>query len=398
MSDATVYRMSQVPVFCLSLYLYIYIYIFIEERGKGRMTTTTNWVRFLRPSQLLLLLLLLLSTAVVLVTPYGWNMWRSARPYCASRWWIILRHRRNGPQMAWCTTFSSSSSGPKNDDIPVDQKHPSSPSTDQKKALVYPIAALERIDRVSTSSLSRTTSNNHNNNKNTSLWSDRRALQHTMTLSEKGWQVSVEWKVSSIGPKNNDSSSSSSSSNSSSNIGVFATQFVAAGTILRVGVRHDNLFPLNSVAEVESFCHAAAAASSQYDARLRYVQDYLWGYYPSHRTDERGYPNGTTTVEDDERFFGMWIPGNGLNHHHTPNTVYRNDRDFFTTHSLTTTNVHRNPKNAALYLVALTDIQAGDELFDDYNRHGRAPPLWLKNYAAEKNMTLNFADCNDFVA
>ena len=342
-------------------------------------TTTTNWLRFLRPPQLLLLLLLL-STAVVLVTPYGWNMWRSARPYDASGYRWIIRHRRSGPQMVWCTT-SSSSSGPRTDDIPIDQKHPPFPSTDQKKSLVYPIAALERIDRVSTSRSSSTTSNHHN----TSLWSDRRALQHTMTLSEKGWQVSVEWKVSSIDPNN------------TNNIGVFATQFVAAGTILRVGVRHDNLFPLNSVAEVEAFCRRHAA--SQYDdARLRYVQDYLWGYYPSHQTDERGYPNDTTTtVKDDERFFGMWIPGNGLNHHPTPNTVYRNDRDFFTTHT-TTTNVHRHPKNAALYLVALTDIQAGDELFDDYNRHGRAPPLWLKNYAAEKNMTLNFADCNDFVA
>ena len=230
-------------------------------------------------------------------------------------------------------------------------------------SLVYPIPALERM-------------NQWNSDDGKVIWSDRMALQHTMTCPEKGWQVSVEWKTSPAGY----------------GIGVFAQQFISARTILRIGRRYDNLIPLNSIQDIESFCHAGGP--TQYTARLQYVQDYLWGYYPSSMTDENGYPcsssNDNENKNEDERFFGMWIPGNGLNHNNIPNTVYRNDADDF----VPTT---PNGQQSVLYLVALSDIEKGDELYDDYRRHGTTPPLWLKNYATEKNITLNFADCNDFV-
>ena len=228
---------------------------------------------------------------------------------------------------------------------------------------VYPISALERINQFHL--------DDH------ILWSDRIALQNSFTLQEKGWQVSVEWKVSPGGY----------------GIGVFAKQAISAGTILRIGILHVNLIQLNSIHDIESFCQASLNEKpAQYQARLQYVQDYLWGCYPSNMTDTNGYPH-TSSINNnalvDERFFGMWIPGNGLNHNNIPNTVYRSDDNFRTN---TSTNV-----KSALYLIALSDIQKGDELFDDYRRHGTTPPLWLKNYATEKNITLNFADCNDFV-
>jgi hypothetical protein len=230
-------------------------------------------------------------------------------------------------------------------------------------SLVYPISILDRI-------------NNSNLDNDERIWSDRIALQNSWTLHEKGWQVSVEWKVSPL-------------LNDSSGIGVFAKQLIPAGTILRIGILNDNLIQLTSINDIETFCNEYGP--SQYQGRLQYVQDYLWGFYPSNMTDENGYPKSNDDISNntDERFFGMWMPGNGLNHNKIPNTVYRNDDTF-------TTIASSNGKRA-LYLIALSDIQEGDELFDDYRRHGTTPPLWLKNYAIEKNITLNFADCNDFV-
>lgn len=46
----------------------------------------------------------------------------------------------------------------------------------------------------------------------------------------------------------------------------------------------------------------------------------------------------------------MRIPGNGLNHNESPNTVYREHSEQGT--------------NAGVSLVALTDITKGDELYD----------------------------------
>jgi hypothetical protein len=48
-------------------------------------------------------------------------------------------------------------------------------------------------------------------------------------------------------------------------------------------------------------------------------------------------------------------------------------------------------------IVSIEDIYAGDELFDDYRRHGVAP-RWLRNFSIKHKIHLNFADCNDFVA
>ena len=96
-------------------------------------------------------------------------------------------------------------------------------------------------------------------------------------------------------------------------------------------------------------------------------------------TDDRGYAvnSKNDATSDDDRFFGLWIPGNGLNHNEHPNTVYRATPD-------------------GIDLVALVDIRPDDELFDDYRRHGTSSD-WLKEFATIHNVTLNFADCNDFV-
>ena len=83
-----------------------------------------------------------------------------------------------------------------------------------------------------------------------------------------------------------------------------------------------------------------------------------------------GYPNNSQ---------GMPIGTN-------PNTVYR---------AATKENGGKGGTKVGINLVAISDIKAGDELFDDYRRHGSAPH-WLLDFAKKYDVTLNFAECNDF--
>ena len=78
----------------------------------------------------------------------------------------------------------------------------------------------------------------------------------------------------------------------------------------------------------------------------------------------------------------MWCPGIGLDHSPAPNTAYRVAPDGGTAVSIN--------------LVAIEDVRKGEELLDDYRRHGTAPE-WLLVFAEKYNVKLNFAECNDFV-
>lgn len=198
-------------------------------------------------------------------------------------------------------------------------------------------------------------------------WDDRIALQSTWTAAEKGWQVtsaappSVDWRPTRNG------------------IGLFAKVPIASGTVLRVGINGKNLKQFRSKQDIEDFCRADVLGSIQeYKSRLNYVKDYLWGYNPL--ADKNGFeiPPG---LNNDDRFFGMWVPGNGLNHSENPNTVYR---------------TLPGGTDEGIVLVALSDIAVDEECFDDYRRHGSAP-AWLEQFARDKRVTLNFAGCNDFV-
>ena len=211
-------------------------------------------------------------------------------------------------------------------------------------------------------------------------WNDRIGLQDRFTLEEKGWKVQVDWRSTPYGA------------------GLFSTQDIEAGKILRRGILGVNLKEFTSIADIDDFCRTSGEPAervgesknknnsnnnnSGHKAKLDYVKDYLWGF--NRDADDRGYdkitqspPVPSESSSSSSRFFGMWIPGNGLNHNETPNTVYK-------------------ATAGGIDLVALVDIQADDELFDDYRRHGTSSP-WLKEFASIHNVTLNFADCNDFV-
>jgi len=255
-----------------------------------------------------------------------------------------------------------------------------------------------RLSQCSTEESSSDTNTNTNTNssiKNTLEakldWNDRIGIQDRYTLEEKGWEVRVDWRSTPYGA------------------GVFSREdsVIEAGTILRRGIIGLNLKEFTSIDDIHQFCTTAGtiveteargeSESVGYRAKLGYVKDYLWGF--NKEADERGYdtntnantidkngsissgssisPDDDSDTDDDKRFFGMWVPGNGLNHNETPNTVYRPTKD-------------------GIDLVALVDIKVDDELFDDYRRHGTSSP-WLKEFADIHNVTLNFADCNDFV-
>jgi len=194
-------------------------------------------------------------------------------------------------------------------------------------------------------------------------WNDRVGMQAKWTNKEKGWKVDVEWKLGPFGA------------------GLFACQDIPNGTILRVGKNGVNLVGFKSIEDIESFCGGEAEDKEVYNSKLNYVKDYMWGFSASN-TDDRGYDIDTPDNQEKERFFGMWCPGNGLNHNTNPNTVYRASANGGT--------------DDGINLVAIRDIKAGDELFDDYRRHGSAPG-WLLQFAKQYNVTLNFAECNDFV-
>ncbi|CAJ1957260.1 unnamed protein product [Cylindrotheca closterium] len=200
-------------------------------------------------------------------------------------------------------------------------------------------------------------------------WDDRIDIQKRWTNSEKGWNVGVEWKETPYGA------------------GLFATQDIDAGTLLRKGRIGLNLIEFQSIEEIDIFCRGSGdCSSSEMDAKLMYVKDYLWGFNPN--ADERGYDildsgaNKLSLEHEEARFFGMWVPGNGLNHSPNPNTVYRAAVPGGT--------------EVGIDLFALIDISKDDELLDDYRRHGTAP-TWLLSFARERGVTLNFAECNDFV-
>lgn len=151
--------------------------------------------------------------------------------------------------------------------------------------------------------------------------------------------------------------------------------------MLRVGKNGLNLLQFRDTTDIEIFCTNGATETdeSAYRSRVGYVSDYLYGFDSD--ADENGYPMPNDKTSAVPRFFGMWIPGNGLNHRLQPNTVYR---------------PAQGGTDEGISLVALTPIKRDDELVDDYRRHGTAPQ-WTLDFASQHQVTLNFAECNDFV-
>mmetsp|Transcript_51502 Transcript_51502/g.85342 ORF Transcript_51502/g.85342 Transcript_51502/m.85342 type:complete len:234 (-) Transcript_51502:19-720(-) len=198
-------------------------------------------------------------------------------------------------------------------------------------------------------------------------WDDRIALQSRWSLREKGWQVKVEWKQTPYG------------------CGLFAAEDIAAGSIIRIGLKGKNQLEFQNLEELEAFLVGPSSSNKKanssdkaFQSRVRYVGDYVYGF--NRNADKRGYPVAGKDSQD--RWFGCWIPGNGINHSKEANTLYSSAP---------------GGTNEGVNLVALCDITKGEQLFDDYRRHGNAPQ-WMREFANKYNVaSLVFPDCNDFV-
>eukprot|EP00121_Abeoforma_whisleri_P002349 Awhi_evm1s2104 len=181
-------------------------------------------------------------------------------------------------------------------------------------------------------------------------WNDRVGLQDQWSNKDKGWRVDVEWKQTPYGA------------------GVFAKQKIKKGTILRIGRNGKNLLQFRDSAEMRSFCLDAKGTPNQ--SRISYTSDYFYGFRFDSNDDSSS-----------SMWYGLWVPGNGLNHSLEANTIYQTASDGI---------------DKGIDLVAMTDIAEGSELFDDYRRHGKAPD-WAKSFANEFGVSMNFEGCNDFV-
>jgi hypothetical protein len=190
--------------------------------------------------------------------------------------------------------------------------------------------------------------------KSTVDWNDRVGLQNQWSNKDKGWQVEVEWKQTPRGA------------------GVFAKQDIAAGATLRHGQCGLNQLQFQSAEEMAAFCQDSDGALKP--ALVAYLSDYFYGFNPN---GSRAEENASSVM-----WYGIWVPGNGLNHSERPNTIYHASSD--------------GGIAVGIDLAALTDVKKGDELLDDYRRHGQAPP-WAKGFADKLGISMNFVGCNDFV-
>ncbi|KAG1653892.1 hypothetical protein FOA52_013775 [Chlamydomonas sp. UWO 241] len=255
-------------------------------------------------------------------------------------------------------------------------------------------------------------------------WDDRLGLQQRWADIDKGWRVEVEWRATEYG------------------VGLFAAQDIAAGTTLRHGRIGLNLLQFSSAAEMVAFCRGGEAKRGAIQpALVAYVADYFYGWDPNEGAEAAaavgagatagagGAAGGaaaaggggggggaaaaaaagsapataggacaaaTTAATSEEgadstldhtqppqpMWYGLWVPGNGLNHGPEPNVVYRAPPI--------------GGVAVGIDLVAMTDVTAGEQLLDDYRRHGQ-PPAWAREFAASFGVSMNFSGCNDFV-
>lgn len=188
-------------------------------------------------------------------------------------------------------------------------------------------------------------------------WDDRIGLQSKWSNPDKGWKIDVEWRTTEYGA------------------GVFTVQDVPQGTIIRKGTNGLNLLQFHSSEDIHRFVHGGDQVSVH--SRIAYISDYLYGFDPNAAA-------GEPADEQLPWFFGVWIPGHGLNHSPDANTVY-----------LTAEGAAAGGLQD-IDLVTLKDVPSGTMLTDDYRRHGTAPQ-WALEFAAANGVSLNFAGCNDFV-
>jgi len=171
---------------------------------------------------------------------------------------------------------------------------------------------------------------------------DRIDIQETIT--EKGWLVGVEWKTA---------------PNHGGGMGAFATEDVAGGTLIRRSpFEGGNFLQMQSYEDLEAFCGIGNPdfSDAEREALKEYVKDYLF----------RSQPAFGTTVPDDQRVYGIWLPGCGdncVNDGEEPNVE------------------DRLIEPGLMGMYAKRDIKKGEPLLSNYDEDYGVPPEWIARFA-----------------
>jgi hypothetical protein len=180
---------------------------------------------------------------------------------------------------------------------------------------------------------------------------DRLTLQSCWTDIEKGWLVAVERRRT-----------------QDAGLALFAKENILKGQVLRQTIIGKNLVRFRNKEDICTFLKTFP--SEMQGSVCKYIADYTFGL------------NG---LEGGEYFYGLFFPGNGPNHSKERNSglqyVYSSDGQV-----------------VGLNYVALDNIDAGQEIWDDYSLFGEAPS-WLMEWHAEhcQQLKLTFPGTNDYV-
>lgn len=167
------------------------------------------------------------------------------------------------------------------------------------------------------------------------------------STKEKGWLVGIEWKTA---------------PNHGGGMGAFATEDVSAGTLIRRSAfEGGNFIQMSSYEDLAAFCGIGDPkfTDAQRDACKAYLTDYLF----------RAQPIVGTTPPDDQRTFGVWLPGCGdncVNPGELPNVEDRLIEE-----------------GTVMGMYAKRDIKKGEPLLSDYDNDYGVPPDWIARFAKD---------------
>ena len=170
-------------------------------------------------------------------------------------------------------------------------------------------------------------------------WKDTMSMQnYFQDCFAKGWNVPVIHQGSKL----------------RAGTGVFIQKSVKKGEILRTGIDKQNMIVAKSIQDFPKM-----------NDNTKY---YIANYCASNKSLETG--------GHDEVY--IWLPGTSSNH------------------SVHSSNMMSVRSEVGYSTVATRDIQAGEELFIDYNCFGE-PPKWFRKFILDEGLNSVFKGLNDFV-
>ncbi|KAL3905760.1 MAG: hypothetical protein SGARI_004309 [Bacillariaceae sp.] len=124
----------------------------------------------------------------------------------------------------------------------------------------------------------------------------------------------------------------------------------------------------------------------EYQARVRYLSDYLFGNHQYKDMDGNPIPGAT-----DEWIYCILVPGFGTNHREDPNVKIFNLKVLLLEDDKT-----HSKEDEGVVMVATRDIPKGEEICNSYSHCGPAPQF-VQDFAKEHSVPMVFPGCNDFV-